>query len=61
MKRALACILVVTIATALGLLFSGYGIRVKEKPCTYFIGIGTMANYLRHDCPKFGKAVWAIP
>lgn len=54
-------ILAFLLLPSLVLFFSGYGIRVKAKPCTYFIGIGTMANYLRHDCPQFGKAYWAIP
>ncbi|HKB95803.1 MAG TPA: hypothetical protein VKB94_03075 [Rhizomicrobium sp.] len=61
MKRALIWIVGILVAANLGLLFSGYGIRLKEKPCTYFIGFIAMGNYLRHDCPKFGKAFWALP
>jgi hypothetical protein len=61
MWRPFVLILAFLLLPSLVLFFSGYGIRVKAKPCTYFIGIGTMANYLRHDCPQFGKAYWAIP
>jgi hypothetical protein len=61
MKRVILVSLAVLVVANVALLWSGYGIRVKEKPCTYFVGFITMANFLRHDCPRFGVAWWAIP
>lgn len=49
------------IQSILGLLLSGYGIRLKEHPCTHFIGFITIGNYVTHNCPRFGKWELAVP
>jgi hypothetical protein len=61
MKRTILIVFAVLVLANAALLWSGYGILVHEKPCTYFIGFVTMGNFLRHDCPRFGIAWWAIP
>lgn len=55
MKRSLIIAMGALVLANLGLFFSGYGIRLQEKPCTHFIGIGTYTNYLVKECLKFGK------
>ena len=53
--RALLIVLGVLILPNLALLFSGYGIRIEERPCTHYIGFVTVTNYLTKACPKFGR------
>jgi len=61
MRRTLIWIVGILVVANLGLLISGYGIRLKETPCTHFIGFVMVANYVTHDCPRFGKWHLAIP
>jgi hypothetical protein len=46
---AIAILVVADLAT----VFGGYGIRLKETPCTHLTGIGIFVNYVTKDCHKF--------
>src|SRR5690348_8208283 len=50
-KIVLAAVIVAVadIASVLG----GYGIRIKERPCTHLTGIGIIVNYVASDCRSF--------
>jgi hypothetical protein len=52
----IAILFVVDLATVLG----GYGIRLKEKPCTHLTGMGINVNYVTQDCARF-RWSFAIP
>jgi hypothetical protein len=60
MRRIVLITLAVLVLASLALFFSGYGIRVGTKPCTYFVGIGTMPNFPGDGCPRFYKAIREI-
>lgn len=55
MKRALLIAIALLVLPNLALLLTGYGIRIREKPCTHYIGFFTYENYIAKVCPRFGK------
>ena len=62
MKRIVLWTIAVLFAVNLGLLLSGYGIRLNEHPCTHFVGFVIIANLTNPaTCPKFGRWELAVP
>jgi len=53
MKRAIIWTIVLLVVVDLATVFAGFGIRLKENPCTHLTGIGIVANYVTKDCHRF--------
>lgn len=53
MIRKIVLAVVILAVADIAIALAGYGIRLKERPCTHLTGIGITVNYLARDCRKF--------
>jgi hypothetical protein len=53
MRRKIIWTVVILVLADLATVFAGYGIRLKEHPCTHLTGIGIAVNYVTKDCQRF--------
>jgi hypothetical protein len=53
MRRKIIWAIVILAVVDIASVLAGYGIRLKEHPCTHLTGIGIAVNYVAKDCARF--------